>query len=124
MTFIICVVVGLPLALLIYLAFRLLKRPITAERSVEISAITTTAIQVIPVFVVFVLAFPVMMLVLSLGTLVWIFHPSWFPQFLDSTTTWFGAPVSVWIGGALLTYWAVLSFQYLHGWLRARGLVR
>jgi hypothetical protein len=122
MNFIICVTIGLPLALLIYLAFRLLKRPITAERSAEISGMTIGIVYIIPV-VVFILAIPVTLLALPLGTLAWIFHPSWVPSWFDGAPTWFGLPSFVWIGGALLTFWAVLSLRSLYSWLQARRLI-
>jgi hypothetical protein len=47
------IVIGLPLTLLIYLAYRLLKRPATIERSVEISAITLSLVKIVPFVVIF-----------------------------------------------------------------------
>lgn len=116
-------VIGVPLTLLIYLALRFLKRPVTPLRSAEIAGTAMGIVQLIPV-VIFLLAMPLTILLLPLGTLAWLFHPSWLPSLFEGAPTWLGVPSFVWIGGALLTYWVVMLFRWLAERVRLMRLAK
>jgi hypothetical protein len=117
--YILTFVIGIPLALLIYLTLRFLKRPITPEHSAQIAGTTLGIIQIIPA-VLFIVAIVLVVPLLPFATLVWIFHSSWLYSLSEGMPKWFGVPSFVWFGAAILAYWLFLGFDWARTVWRAK----
>jgi hypothetical protein len=108
--------IGIPLAVLIFLSARMVSRPIELEQAADIAGVTIGGLKVLPALV-FLLAFPACLVLLALAPLAWVLG---FTSVFDGLPIWHGMPVAVWGGAALLGSAAAANWHGFRGWLRAR----
>jgi hypothetical protein len=111
--------VGMAVALSIYITFGLFKRPISLERSGEIGGIVGGLVGIVPPLMPIIIA-PLVILSLPLAVVAWMLHPAWLPSFFDTTTTLFSVPVFVWFGVIILVYWIGASLLWLLKYLERK----
>ena len=116
-------IIALPLALLIYLTMRLLKRPITPIRSAGIAVTVVGAAPNALFVLVLILSTALLVLLSPVAFVAWAFHISWLTSWFDWAPTWLGVPSVVWFGGLILIYWAAQALRFVRGWLRAQDLM-
>jgi hypothetical protein len=124
MLWIVGLVIVPPLTFLIYLGYRLLKRPISLERSCDVAAMTVVGAWYLPqILIILAIAImaPVVFYLAPFATLAWFFHRQWFPSFLSTPNMLvFGVPGVVWFTGLLLLIGLYLLAMMLITFVRER----